>query len=508
MQTRRDFVRNAASLGASIAVGNIFANGVVGFGQEKLRFGVISDVHISTERQLPCFKAALQRLDRLKVDAVLCCGDIANYGMEAQLKLAADAWFEVFPSNHSSVDGRSVANLLHYGDHDMQDERYIDRPDAVERWPNRDERLNSVIHPKSSVTDFEARAKAAWERCFKCNDWDKLVVKDVKGYKFVLSHFTRGETGNQFGNNVPGLSEFLLKCQLDLNKPFFYSQHRIPKLTTCGSDVFGQDDGQSTRILSKYPNLVAFCGHAHQNCVQENNIWQGAFTCIQVPSLRYTCTLPGRENSYSNGYDLDADGDKLCMSRMSGGVGQGYVCVVFEKALVVQRLNLTTGKKLGPDWVVPFSSFEQDADCRPFSVQVRASVEPPPEFVLGASVAIGPVFRGKDRGYKKGKKIIESELHTMTQVSFPAVRSCLDRPRAADYKVSVEARNHGRVSLGKVKYVYSPDIHEPEEFLQVSVTCLFTEKQLPKAGAYRFRVEPRNAWGRCGKAIYSDWVEL
>ena len=511
MQTRRDFLGKMTCAGAAFAAYGLPKNMTTSFGQEKLRFGVISDVHITTEKQQAYFKQALERLDAMKVDAIVACGDLADFGMELQLQLVADTWFEVFPNNKSKTDGRDVVNLMHYGDHDMQDERYIDYDDAVKRWPDRAERLASVIHPTTATDEatFVARAKAAWERCFKCNDWSRIVIKDVKGYKFVLSHFTRGEATNKSGNNVPGLAEFLAAQSFDSSKPFFYSQHRIPKLTAAGETVYGQDDGTTTQIFSNYPNLVAFCGHAHENCVQENSIWQGAFTCLQVPSLRYTTSLAGCENSYATGSKAtDPDGEKFCMTQQSGGSGQGYVCRVFEHAMVVKRCQLVKGKSLGPNWIIPFSSFEQPAGQRPYNFAVRAATEPAPEFSAGAAVTVGPTFVGKDRGYGSGESAVPSETHTMTPVKFPAAHSRWFSPRANDYEVAVEIKNGDEVSLGKVKYVYPSAFHYSEDEETKLSQCNFSEVQIPASGTYRFRVTPRNMWKRRGKPIYSAWITV
>ena len=43
--------------------------------------------------------------------------------------------------------------------------------------------------------------KTAWERCFR-EPWAPITHKRVKGYDFVLSHFTRGEKGNPSVGNL------------------------------------------------------------------------------------------------------------------------------------------------------------------------------------------------------------------------------------------------------------------------------------------------------------------
>ena len=285
MTGRRSFLCGAMAASAFAAKG-VRAE-TDGIGDERLRLGVLSDIHITDRKQQPYFEQALRQLDAWKVDAVLACGDLADYGLKQQLELLAETWFKVFPGGKGS-DGRTVVNLMHYGDHDMS-VSYIDRDDAKALVPD-----DALRH---ASTIFKGDRKAIWEDCFK-EPWHPIEVKTVKGFPFVLYHFSRGTPDNPSGQNVPGLKEVLEKLKYDPRKPLFFSQHRVPKCTAGGPYLYGQDGGDTTQLFAKYPNLVAFCGHAHLCASTEMSIWQGAFTCIQVPSLRYCCTLGGRENAY------------------------------------------------------------------------------------------------------------------------------------------------------------------------------------------------------------------
>ena len=493
---RRQFLGGALGFGAAYALEGAEVLKQY-LGKERLRFGVLSDVHISTEAQLPYFEKALRRLDELKVDGVLCCGDIADYGMVRQLQLAADTWFKVFPNNRRS-DGEPVANLLHYGDHDMQDERYVDFKDAAARWPDHDARVQDVIHRKcDDHLAADQRAKAAWERCFKCNDWAPIVYKEVKGYPFVLSHFTRGQPDNQWGNNVPGLEAFLKAHKFDSKKPVFYSQHRVPRGTVCGDEIYGQDDGQTTKIFSKYPNLIAFCGHAHLTGVCEKSIWQGAFTCIQVPSLRYTTTLSGRENGYSH-LDKNVNPARTMRVTGTGKCNQGFICRVFDDAIVITRENLTAGERLGPDWVIPMNSFSLPAAKRPFAYENRAKVAPVPQFPADAKVVVKPTKAGQDRA---------KVPHQFTPVEFPPVTASAEAPRANDYLVVLENQTEKGVKEVVRRRVFSSVFLGDEKTDVIPVTCLFAEYDFPMSGKWRFAVRPCNAFGGTGNPIYSEWKE-
>lgn len=491
MTNRREFLGEIACLGAAFAATGATA-ARFSPGRERMRFGVISDIHIATAAQLPYFEKALRKFDSWKVDAVLACGDLADYAMVQELQLIAETWFKVFPSGKGG-DGRPVANLMHYGDHDMQSDIYVDRPDAVKAWPDAKLRHSSII--------ADCGRKEVWEKCFK-EPWEPIVIKEVKGYQFVLSHFTKGEPGNAGGNNVPGLSEFLQSHRFDPSKPFFYSQHRIPRNTACGPYVWGQDDGQTTKLFSGYPNLIAFCGHCHMNGAFEKNIWQGAFTCVQVPSLRYTVTMGGRENGYCPDDRTPPAPLKpaKCMGQHpSGKTHQGYLCIVHDDAVVIRRWEFEYDLQLGPDWVIPISSFRLPAERRPFDFENRAKEMPAPTFASDAKVAIKRPVEGKDRS---------GERHLMTAVEFPPARSTDAAPRADDYEVSLELRQGDVERVICQKRVYSPRYLYAEEMDDQNVSCNFADTEIPVGWDIRYVVRPVNAFGRKGNPIFTPWVKV
>lgn len=484
---RREFIGQALGFGAAFRVLAVdAAERTEMYGKERMRLGVLSDIHVATEEQLPYVEMALRFFDRWKADAILACGDLTDYGLEVELKLLADTWFKVFPDGKRS-DGEPMVNLMHYGDHDMVNLLYIDKPAIAKRWPDREFRIRDAIFP---------HRKESWERCFH-EPWEPIVLKRVKGYPFVLSHFTRGEPGNVRGNNVPGLEEFLSNLKFDPSKPLFYSQHRIPRNTACGDKVYGQDDGTTTRIFSAYPNLIALCGHAHMNGVYEKSIWQGNFTCIEVPSLKYNTTMGGRENCYS------IPDRKLKVTRYMRSLDtkpghQGFLFRLLERALVVARCDLVSGEHLGPDWVVPFASFDAKPSDRPFNFGRRARTMPLPEFAPGRRVSVLAPKRAKDRNGTE---------HMMTPVVFPPVVANGDQPRPNDYEVSLEQKCEDKVKVLVRRRVYSPKYVAAEKFDVENVCCLFSELDFPKdGGSIRFAVRPCNAFGGSGKPIYTDWI--
>ena len=453
-------------------------------GDERMRFGVLSDIHITTSKQQPYFEKALRQLDEWKVDGVLACGDLADYGLEQQLQLLADSWFKIFP-NGKGRDGRSVANLMHYGDHDMS-QSYWDRHDAKEAWPSEESRKNGII--------FDGDRKAIWERCFK-EPWAPIQIKNVKGYDFVLSHFTRGEPTNKHGHNTPGLEEFFTSHKFDPLKPFFYSQHRVPRGTVLDPAAADLDDGKSTALFSKYPNLTVFCGHCHTTAAYEKNIWQGAFTCIQVPSLRYCCTMCGRENGYTSVDRPPIPPYHMMPQHSSGRTNQGMLCIVGTKGFLIRRWEFREGKMLGPDWVVPYSCFPLKPDERPYSYEYRTRMLKPVEFAVDAYKKFKVEFtKGVDRGGNK---------HNFFTVSFPPAVKGLER--ANDYEVSVELKK-GEVERCLVaKRVYSPRYMYGVERDTLPVSCNFSTEEVPTGWLIRFVARPVTAFGVKGEAIVTPW---
>lgn len=485
--SRRTFIASATGAFATLGIKGFGAN--TDPGREVMRFGVLSDIHISTHVQQPYFEKALRKFDEWKVDAVLACGDLADYALRPQLQMVADTWFKVFPDGKGS-DGRKVVNLMHYGDHDMQDKRYVNRPDAIKEWPDEQFRIDNVI---TTVGPGKV-----WEECFG-EPWAPIVLKEVKGYQFVLSHFTKGQPGNPYGDNVPGLKEFLESHRFDPSKPFFYSQHRIPKNTACGPYAWGQEDGTTTSIFADYPNLIAFCGHCHMCGAYERSIWQGAFTCVQVPSLRYSVTQAGREN----GYCIDdrppkapVAPSKMMRPHTSGLTHQGFLCKVCEHAVVISRWEFEHDLPLGPDWVIPNSSFALPPEARPFAFANRAKTVAVPEFSSGAKASIS-YGKGKDRA---------GNDHETVVVSFPPAIAKV--PRADDYEVTVEMREQELERIFLQKRVYSSRYLYGAKMDDVLVRCVFARDELPDGWPMRFVVRPVNAFGGKGAPIATEFARL
>lgn len=433
----------------------------------RLRIGIMSDTHLdkgaSAAQKL---KRALESFRRERVDGVLVCGDLADNGIVPQLEELARTWESVFPDS-KGLDGAHVERLFHYGDHDNRG-----------RWMSgEDERVRKQYgwtEKKLAENACFLRPKETWERIFG-EPWSQIVHKRVKGYDFVLAHF------NPHGRNTtPGLKQFLEGMSIDPSKPFFYSQHRVLRNTVCGPGVWGQDDGSVGKLLSAYPNCFAFCGHSHQTAVREDSIWQGAFTAVQVPSLKYVTQEDGHAN------------------RLDGREAeQGMVMDVHDDRIALHRLDFTSEARLAPSWIVPLVG-----GTRSFARETRRCAAKVPEFPVGARLG-AKIDETTDSGGK---------VHRTLYLDFPIVNGHDGGVRAYDYKVSVFALCFGGDVVRDERYYFSPKCHFAPSAdtgtMQVSFPLDGFKKwnslKSRSYGALHVEVRPREIFGGLGRAIEAD----
>ena len=131
--SRRSFLGGGAALLASLPVRSYAAS--IGAGAPALKFGVLSDIHISPAaymkryllgdpkyhrpRETDLFAKALDYFDARGADAVVLAGDLADWGLVGQMKAVTDCWWRQFPDGRSRRDGRRVELLAVLGNHDV-----------------------------------------------------------------------------------------------------------------------------------------------------------------------------------------------------------------------------------------------------------------------------------------------------------------------------------------------------------------------------------------------------
>ena len=118
---RRAFLKSSLLLAALLAICVDFqasAKVLKEKGEPNLRIGVLSDIHVRAKDSQAMFRHALEFFRSRNVDGVLIAGDMADNGVEEQLKMVSDAWYSVFPDD-KAPDGHKVEKIFIYGNHDV-----------------------------------------------------------------------------------------------------------------------------------------------------------------------------------------------------------------------------------------------------------------------------------------------------------------------------------------------------------------------------------------------------
>ena len=479
MTNRRDFLKRACAA-AALAGGPAHVWGAARMmGAPDLTIGLLSDIHISIgPRTDPLqatarFRHALEYFRDRHVDGVLISGDLADAGLETELKAVADAWFSVFP-NGKLPDGSPVANLMHYGDHDAETRFYTDR--LKERF------VQAGVPVPRSLSEGENR-KTCWEAFFH-EPWSSIRHVRVKDYDFVLSNFMREGAASA----PKDLAARLAALKLDPRRPFFYSQHRyIGGTYLADEEMWGEDNGVAGKVFPAYPNAIVLQGHTHYMLTDPRTVWIGDYVTINNGSLLNAACGRVRENGvdiswYKNDYMREKQMRPVDLHAGHGG----SVMRVKGDLVVIERRDFGYDRPLGPDVV-----FSMDPALRStYANAARAAQAAVPAFAPGAKIVVTEGV-GPDRQKRETAQVT---------VRFPTVKSRGDRPRAHEYYVRAEKPDG---TLLTEKRVYSPGINLPETFDAPETTCVFAKRELAGADVIRFTVWPANCWGRKGVPICS-----
>ena len=421
----------------------IFKRGKVNF-----RLGVVSDVHVrnasdhTTEHLIRAFEYFRDN----GADAVMIAGDIADQGQFAQLNYAGEAWDKVFP-NDKAPDGRPVVKLFVYGNHDAGGE--IGKTD-------------------------ESRSKA-WKDAFH-EDYEPILIKEVKGYKIIGCHWGCDRGLEAFFKEHAG--------ELRGSKPFFYTQHAHPRNTCIGTWAWGHDGGLSTRLLSQFPNAVAFSGHSHYTLTDERTVWQGTFTSVNTSSMRYSSSDYNlRDNITVNSSGYREWQRSRVTPRIEMGEGkQGMLVEVSDDALVIHRREFTWGQDLGDDWIVPLPATENS----PLAFDKRSARRSAPAFAANAAAKV--------------RAITDEKLGDLVEVTFPAAET-VDNCRVFEYEVAAILTEDDVEIPAIVKRVMAPDFFLPANQTGKPGICRFRLDELPPNANIRFEIRPLECFGKKGEAI-------
>ncbi len=439
--------------------------------------GILSDLHIGLGPKTDAasatrlFRHALEYFRDRHVDGVLISGDLTNSGLETELKAVADAWFAVFPQGRMP-DGSPVANLMHYGDHDVERRFYTEALKASFR--------NAGVTIPRSISEGELR-RECWESFFG-EQWSPIRHVRVRGFDFVLSNFMREKSASA----PEDLDARLKAMNLDPVRPFFYSQHRyIGGTYLSDEEMWGEDNGVARKVLAHYPNCLAFQGHTHYMLTDDRIVWIGDFVSMNAGALIGAAVGRMRENGpdiswYKQDYMRD---NQMPVVNYSAGHG-GAVLSIKDGWVVVERRDFGSDLALGPNIV-----FSMDARLRPKQVDAARR-----------ATSLTPEFLDTTKGFVKQGLGMDRQKRKIEQVTvcFPTVNAQAGRPRAYEYFVRAETQDG---VLIKEKRVYSPGINIPESMDAPVTTCVFAKNELAGRDVVRFVVRPANCWGVAGRPI-------
>jgi len=473
---------------ACFAAGRAFAapHGSFGGGSPELVFAAVSDVHIvhptaNAKCGTQVFERALKWYGGQGVDAVLIAGDLADNGLVDELEMLGAAWRKMFPDN-KAPDGRPVEKVFVTGNHDY------------EAW-NYSSGTAKRIYPDSS--DLEKHKLVlhypeTWQSAFD-EKYEPIYLKDVRGYKFIGSHWTAGRR-RQWGDRLKALLA-ARGGELKGGKPFFYVQHPHLKGTVFNSLSGVFDDGETMKALSAFPNAVAFSGHSHWAITDERSVWQGAFTAVNLGCLRRTgfCRTKNAQVGYENWRTpgarrkseaaLAANGAKVMSQYPAANLcHHGSLVKVYSDRIVIERLEFTNMTHVADDWVIPLAPTE-----RPFDYKVRAEQAVAPQFAQGAKLSVKRV-EAKNRA---GKTVAAVKL------TFPAANA-EKRGRPFDYKIEIVDKN-GK-SIFRSVLAKGAELSGDTAAAKGPSTCMLALETLP-AGPLTFKVFPGECFGKLGNPL-------
>ena len=465
---RRDFVKGAVSLAAFAGAPRLF--GIGGGSRPLLTLGVISDTHITDKASAAVLERTLMFMRDRKVDAVMICGDLSDYGLLSGFKYIAETWEKVFPHGKGAY-GKPVQKLFCTGNHDYEGWWYGD--------------MTAEMHALGYDEDealVKLGMKKCWEEVFQ-EEFAPIRKRTVNGFDFIGAEWYGYDEEPGYDKTEEWFAAH--GRELDPSKPFFFYLHQPPSGTTSGSweTKLGR---MVTNALSAHQNAVAFSGHTHWTLNDERSIWQGAYTAVSVPSLSCTGVMGGYENGSDVRNGKTTRAMPLLPVRFRMEEPQGLVVTVHRDRMDMERWDFKKFVQTAQTWNVPLPV---TASSRPYAIEPRAAKWPVPQFPEGARLLL-TTRNTETRGGK---------WEIVLVAGFPTAKG-VPEARAFDYELRAVPTDG---SAAVVKRFLSPAFHKLKEDEPERMTFWMNVLDLPQDKEYRIEVYPRNCFGVCGKPLVS-----
>ena len=463
---RRSFLKSAGVF-AAFGAANLLAKDKE---TPRLTFGVISDTHVGTLESAITLERTLKFFRDRRVDAVMICGDLADWGLLSGLKYVAETWEKVFPHG-KGAGGKTVQRLFCTGNHDYEGWWYGD--------------MTAEMHALGYDEDealVKLGMKKCWEEVFQ-EEFAPIRKRTVNGFDFISAEWHGYDKEPGYDKTEEWFAAH--GGELDPSRPFFFYLHHPPSGTTSGSrdSELGR---MVTSALSAHQNAVAFSGHTHWTLNDERSIWQGAYTAVSVPSLSYTSVMGGYENGADVRTGKTTRAMPLLPARFRMEEPQGLVVSVFHDAMEFERWDFRKFAITARPWRVPLPLSRED---RPYAIAPRAAKWPVPQFPANAKLSLA-TRNSETRGGK---------WQIVLVAGFPNATAVADA-RAFDYEIRAVPTDG---SKPMVKRFLSPAFHKLKEDEPANLTFWFNVLDLPQDVEYRIEVYPRNCFGVCGNPLVS-----
>ena len=340
--TRRSFINGAllAPLAARLGAAE---------NRPVFRFGTMTDTHVlETVESCARVKQAFQLFREKGCELIVNTGDIADH---------------FYPKGYAAY--RQVFEEVYAG--------AAERPRQFFVYAGHDDIGYGTSNKRWSDATTVAQAPQAFEAVQKLLNAENghTCTMDHKGYKFVVFPQYVGFKGFiTFAEYEKRIADAVAASP---GKPVFVLDH-MPAGGVWGG---ARQSPARTQILSKFPQVVYFCGHFHGSVWNELLVWQGKFTAVHSGCLQNW-------------------GEWLVTSQHERHPGYGVLTVdVFPDRLDIRRWDVRDGSEVLPDkpWIVPLPFVEEKA---PWRTIVRRAEYAVPKFPAGAELKVTATkpFRG------------------------------------------------------------------------------------------------------------------
>ena len=432
------------------------------FGAPELKFGVVSDIHVTTPKSCALFERSLRYFRRRGADAVMVPGDITDWGLRSGFRYIKETWDRVFA-------GTDAVPLFCTGNHDFDGWHYGDM--TMEMHANG--------YSEDDAVDRNGGMAKCWEEAFG-EPYAAVRRRTVKGYDFISGEWRGFEELAAWMERNGGT--------LEGDRPFFYFQHPPIKGTTADSLSWGDswgDKGVAKPVLSRFPNCIAFTGHTHTPFIDERSIWQGEFTAVAVPSLSYASLPAGRENGSGARNGTSKQTMPAVPVRRDLRGGQGFFVSVWRDRVVIERWDLEELESDAPDWEVPLPV----RTAKPYEPARRMCTEPVPAFPADATLDIETRNTENRSGF----------WTIVLNCEFPS--AVMPRgSRVFDYDIRAVPKDG---SKPLVKRFLSPAFAKMAKFEPARQRFWFDVAELPQDKDYRIEVRARNCFGKASAPLVS-----